>query len=274
MVRTEKGLKFKLIELSIRPGTLSTVAAAIVLPIFGAFLFFLFWYILSLFIRELPAPISTLKTLFDLISNPFYDLGPNDKGIGWQLLTSLKRVFLGFLIGSLIALPAGFLIGMSSKLKEILNPIVQVLRPVSPMAWFPIGLALFKSSNEASIFVIAITSLWPTLINTALGVSSLPEDYKNLSRVFGFPFRYYITKVLLPYSLPYILTGFRLSLGIGWMVIVASEMLAGGIGIGFFVWDSWNALNLEKVLSAILLIGIVGLLIDPLFAKLTERLRR
>ena len=274
MVRTEKGLKFKLIELSIRPGTLSTVAAAIVLPIFGAFLFFLFWYILSLFIRELPAPISTLKTLFDLISNPFYDLGPNDKGIGWQLLTSLKRVFLGFLIGSLIALPAGFLIGMSSKLKEILNPIVQVLRPVSPMAWFPIGLALFKSSNEASIFVIAITSLWPTLINTAMGVSSLPEDYKNLSRVFGFPFRYYITKVLLPYSLPYILTGFRLSLGIGWMVIVASEMLAGGIGIGFFVWDSWNALNLEKVLSAILLIGIVGLLIDLLFAKLTERLRR
>ncbi len=274
MVNVEKGIRSKLLSFSVNFGKLSVIATAILPPIFGIFLFFLFWFFISIFIKELPGPINTLKTLFELLSNPFYDLGPNDKGIGWQMLASLKRVFLGFLIGSLIALPLGFLIGMSSTMRRVLNPVVQVLRPVSPMAWFPIGLAVLKASNEASIFVIAITSLWPTLINTALGISSLPEDYKNLSRVFGFPLRYYILKVLLPYSLPYILTGFRLSLGIGWMVIVASEMLAGGVGIGFFVWDSWNALNLENVLSAILLIGIVGLFIDFFFAKLMERVRR
>ncbi|MEN3027923.1 MAG: nitrate ABC transporter permease [Aquificaceae bacterium] len=190
------------------------------------------------------------------------------------MVASLKRVFLGFLIGSLIALPLGFLIGMSQKIRSLLNPIVQVLRPVSPMAWFPIGLAVLKGSNEASIFVITITSLWPTLINTAVGVSSVPEDYRNVARVFGFSTYTYLTKVLIPYAMPYILTGFRLSLGIGWMVIVASEMLAGGTGIGFFVWDSWNALNLENVLSAILLIGIVGLLIDTVLSRLTESLRR
>lgn len=241
---------------------------------FGIFIFLLFWHVISEFIKELPSPISVIRTLIELISDPFYDNGPNDKGIGWQLLMSIKRVIIGFVIGSLIALPIGFLIGMNSRLNTLFNPLIQLLRPVSPLAWFPIGLAVLKNSNEASIFVIIITSLWPTLVNTALGVSSLPQEYKNLSKVFGFPIHYRLFKVVLPYSLPYILTGFRLSIGIGWMVIVAAEMLAGGLGIGFFIWDSWNSLNLEKVLSAIILIGIIGLLIDFAFNKLSTAFGR
>jgi nitrate/nitrite transport system permease protein len=146
-----------------------------------------------------------------------------------------------------------------------------VLRPVSPLAWFPIGLAAFKSAQTATIFVLFMTSLWPTLINTAFGVMSLPEDHRNVARVFEFSRWKYVTRVLLPFSLPHILTGLRLSMGVAWMVIVAAEMLAGGIGVGFFVWDSWNALSLERVLSAILLIGVVGLLLDRAFDWIGQR---
>lgn len=272
MVETIKDIKPGRMPLNLK--WLSSIVTGFVFLMLGVLLFSLFWALVSLLVKELPGPLSTMTNLLQLLSDPFRDAGPNDKGIGWQMVASLKRVFLGFLIGSLIALPLGFLIGMSQKIRSLLNPIVQVLRPVSPMAWFPIGLAVLKGSNEASIFVITITSLWPTLINTAVGVSSVPEDYRNVARVFGFSTYTYLTKVLIPYAMPYILTGFRLSLGIGWMVIVASEMLAGGTGIGFFVWDSWNALNLENVLSAILLIGIVGLLIDTVLSRLTESLRR
>ena len=155
---------------------------------------------------------------------------------------------------------------------HLLNPIIQVLRPVSPLAWFPIGLATLKASDEATLFVIVITSLWPTLINTALGVSSVPADHKNVGKAFGFSRWKFITKILLPYSLPYIITGLRLSIGVAWLVIVAAEMLSGGVGIGFFVWDSWNALSLEKVLSAILIIGLVGLFFDKGFTLLQKKL--
>lgn len=250
------------------------LATGLVYLVAGFSLLAIFWAFVSYLTKEIPGPISTIQNLIRLLSDPFMDLGPNQKGIGWQVLTSLKRVFIGFFIGALIALPFGVLIGMSQKMRSLLNPIVQVMRPVSPMAWFPIGLAVLDHSNGASIFVITITSLWPTLINTVVGVSSIPEDYRNVARVFGFSTYTYITKVLIPYALPYILTGFRLSLGIGWMVIVASEMLAGGVGIGFFVWDSWNSLNLENVLSAILIIGVIGLLLDVVLNWLTERLRR
>lgn len=229
----------------------------------------LIWQIVSMSVAtDLPTPAVALSGFAQLMANPFYDNGPNDKGIGLQLLFSLRRVFLGFLIGSVIALPLGFMIGLSDKCRAIFNPIVQVLRPVSPMAWFPIGLAVLKVSDQATIFVIIITSLWPTLINTAAGVASLPDDYRNVARVFNFSRATYLTKVLLPYSLPHILTGFRLSLGVGWMVIVAGEMLAGGTGIGFFVWDSWNSLNLSRVISAIILIGLVGYAIDSALMKL------
>jgi nitrate/nitrite transport system permease protein len=161
--------------------------------------------------------------------------------------------------------------GASTACRRLFHPMVQLLRPVSPLAWFPLGLAAFKSAGEATIFVIAITSLWPTLINTAFGVASLPEDHRNVGRAFGFTRWRYLRRILIPWSLPHVVTGLRLSMGIAWVVIVAGEMLAGGIGIGFFVWDSWNALSLERVISAILLIGVVGLLLDKAFTLVERR---
>lgn len=221
--------------------------------------------------NDLPSPIKTIAVFFEMWSNPFYDNGPNEKGIGVQLGYSLYRVFIGFSIGTLIAIPLGFLIGSNKIILNILNPVIQILRPVSPLAWFPLGLATLKVSDEATIFVIVITSLWPTLINTALGVSSVPQDHKNVGKAYGFSNWKFITKIYLPSSLPYIITGLRLSIGIAWLVIVAAEMLSGGVGIGFFVWDSWNALSLEKVMSAILIIGLVGLLLDKGFTLLQKR---
>lgn len=219
----------------------------------------------------LPGPFATLQVLWQLISHPFYDNGPNDKGIGIQLFSSIVRVFIGFGLGSLVAIPMGVLIGANEVCKKLFYPLVQLLRPVSPLAWFPIGLAVFKHAGEATIFVIFITSLWPTLINTSFGVASVPDDHRNVARAFGFSKAKYLTKILIPFSLPHILTGLRLSIGVAWLVIVAGEMLSGGIGIGFFVWDSWNALSLERVMSAIILIGVVGLLLDRGFDLIAQK---
>jgi nitrate/nitrite transport system permease protein len=205
------------------------------------------------------------------VKDPFYDYGPNDKGIGLQLGSSLYRVFLGFFLGSLFAIPVGLLMGANAFCKKVFYPIVQILKPVSPLAWFPIGLVAFESASMATIFIIFITSLWPTLINTSFGVASIPDDHKNVAKAFGFSKWKYLTKVLLPFSLPHIITGLRLSIGVAWLVIVAGEMLSGGMGIGFFVWDSWNALSLEKVISAILIIGLVGLLLDRGFSFLEKK---
>ena len=231
-----------------------------------------FWGLVSSFSKgALPGPLATLQVLWQLVSHPFYDNGPNDKGIGIQLFSSIVRVFIGFGLGSLVAIPMGVLIGANEVCKKLFYPLVQLLRPVSPLAWFPIGLAVFKHAGEATIFVIFITSLWPTLINTSFGVASVPEDHRNVARAFGFSKAKYLTKILIPFSLPHILTGLRLSIGVAWLVIVAGEMLSGGIGIGFFVWDSWNALSLERVMSAIILIGVVGLLLDRGFDLIAKK---
>ena len=230
------------------------------------------WHFISLITKgELPGPLATSVVFWELISDPFYDYGPNDKGIALQLLSSLTRVFTGFLLGSLIAIPVGLLMGANAFCRKVFYPIVQILKPVSPLAWFPIGLVAFQSASDATIFIIVITSLWPTLINTAFGVASIPDDHKNVSKAFGFSKWKYLSKVLIPYSLPHIITGLRLSIGVAWLVIVAGEMLSGGMGIGFFVWDSWNALSLEKVISAILIIGLVGLLLDRGFAYVEKK---
>jgi nitrate/nitrite transport system permease protein len=238
----------------------------------GFVIFVGIWYIISLITKnELPTPAATFLVFWELVRDPFYDLGPNDKGIALQLGSSLLRVFSGFLLGACVAIPAGLLMGASAFCKKIFDPLVQILKPVSPLAWFPIGLVAFQSASSATIFIIFITSLWPTLINTAFGVSSIPDDHKNVAKAFGFSRWKYLTKVLIPFSLPHIITGLRLSIGVAWLVIVAGEMLSGGIGIGFFVWDSWNALSLEKVISAILIIGIVGLLLDRIFLFAQKR---
>ena len=231
-----------------------------------------FWSLVSYFTEQaLPGPVATLTVLKEMLSDPFYDYGPNDKGIGLQLFTSIKTVLSGFLIGSLFAIPIGILMGASTICKQIFYPIVQLLKPVSPLAWFPIGLVVFKDTGMATIFIVFITSLWSTLINNYFGVGSIPQDHKNVAKAFGFSKMRYLTKILIPYSLPHIITGLRLSISVAWLVIVAGEMLSGGAGIGFFVWDSWNALSLEKVISAIIIIGLVGLLFDRIFTYIEHK---
>ena len=256
-------------------GVLSRVAdfvRSVAFPLTGFCILLVIWGLISeISAGSLPGPVRTLRVFGQLVAHPFYDNGPNDKGVGIQLLTSIGRVFVGFGLGSVVAIPFGMLIGASSGFKKMFYPLVQLLRPVSPLAWFPLGLAVFKSAGSATIFVIFITSLWPTLINTAFGVASVPDDHRNLARAFAFSKGKYLTRILIPYSLPYILTGLRLSVGVAWLVIVAGEMLSGGIGIGFFVWDSWNSLSLERVMSAILLIGLVGLLLDRGFDLIARR---
>lgn len=239
--------------------------------IIGFSVMLLVWAVIATWSPDFPGPRATLVVLYEMLANPFYIYGPNDMGIGHQLWSSLVRVFFGFSLASLVAIPLGMLMGANRFCHRIFYPIVQILKPVSPLAWFPIGLVAFQSAGTATIFIIFITSIWPTLINTAFGVSTVPVDHKNVARVFGFSHWKYITKVVLPYSLPHIITGLRLSIGIAWLVIVAGEMLSGGTGIGFFVWDSWNALSLEKVISAILIIGLVGLMLDTFFSLLQKK---
>jgi len=262
-----KSEKFKLIIGQFAAKLKSTVLAGI-----GVLVFIGFWSLLSAYTKEaLPGPLATFTVLKEMLSDPFYDYGPNDKGIGLQLFNSIKTVLSGFLLGSLIAIPIGILMGASTICKQIFYPIVQLLKPVSPLAWFPIGLVVFKDTGMATIFIVFITSLWSTLINTSFGVASIPQDHKNVAKAFGFSKMRYLTKILIPYSLPHIITGLRLSISVAWLVIVAGEMLSGGAGIGFFVWDSWNALSLEKVISAIIIIGIVGLLFDKLFTFIESK---
>lgn len=224
---------------------------------------------------DIPGPEAGKLAFQELFieTSPFYSDSndPNQQGILIMMWGSLIRVFSGFILGSLVAIPIGFLMGSSPLWMNILNPIVQTLRPVSPLAWFPLGMIALKSASGATVFMIFITSLWPTLINTALGVSSLPIDHKNVAKAFGFSTYKYFVKILFPFSLPYIITGLRLSIGVAWMVIVAGEMLSGGLGIGFFVWDSYNGGALEKVIMAIFLIGIVGLALDKGFNYLQKR---
>lgn len=241
------------------PGILSLLGGAVALVAV--------WQLAAMAVgTDLPGPFATADTFWRLVSNPFFDNGPNDKGIGLQLFASLQRVFLGFAAGTAVAIPLGIVLGSSRIVQRIVDPVVQVLRPVSPLAWFPIGLVALSSAPHAAIFVVFITSLWPTVINTAFGVSTVPQAHKDVARVFEFSRWRYLMKVVLPHSLPHILVGLRLSMGIAWLVIVAAEMLSGGTGIGFYIWDSWNALNLEQVLSAILIIGVVGLVLDQVFA--------
>lgn len=204
------------------------------------------------------------------ISDPFYDRGPNDKGIGIQVGHSLGRVALGYLIACLVAVPFGFLIGMSPLLYRALNPFIQVLKPISPLAWMPIALYTIKDSGISGIFVIFICSVWPLLINTAFGVSSVRREWLNVAKTLEVKPLRKAFAVILPVAAPTILTGARISIGIAWLVIVAAEMLVGGTGIGYFVWNEWNNLNLTNVIFAILVIGVVGMLLDFLIAGLQK----
>jgi nitrate/nitrite transport system permease protein len=204
------------------------------------------------------------------LSSPFYDNGPNDKGIGLQLGYSLGRVALGYLIAALVAIPLGFAIGMSPLIYRALDPFIQVLKPISPLAWMPLALYTIKDSAASGIFVIFICSVWPMLINTAFGVASVRRDWLNVARTLEVSPLRKAFRVILPAAAPTILTGMRISMGIAWLVIVAAEMLVGGTGIGYFVWNEWNNLSLTNVIFAILLIGVVGMLLDLAFGRLQK----
>lgn len=245
------------------------VQDAFLLPLVGFLGVIVIWWIIALANHELmPTPPETLAANLDYILNPFFQRGPGNLGIGWLLIASIRRVLIGFGLGALVAIPVGFLIGMSKTALMVLNPVIQIFKPVSPLAWLPIALAIFNLAEPSAIFVIFITSLWPTIINTALGVSSVPKDYIDVARVLEMPRWRRITKIIWPASLPYIFTGLRISLGIAWLVIVAVEMLTGGIGIGFFVWDEWSRLNLNSVFLAVLVIGLTGLFLDYAIGKI------
>ncbi|MEG3968226.1 nitrate ABC transporter permease [Microcoleus sp. T2B6] len=244
---------------------------AVLLPAAGFLGILGLWWIVASFNSDLiPTPYQALIANLDYILHPFYQRGPGDLGIGWLLLASLRRVLVGFFLGAAVAIPVGFLIGMSKPAMMALNPLIQIFKPVSPLAWLPIALSIFNLAEPSAIFVIFITSLWPTIINTALGVSSVSKDYLDVAQVLEMPRWRRITKIIWPASLPYIFTGLRISLGIAWLVIVAVEMLTGGVGIGFFVWDEWSRLNLSSVFLAVFVIGITGLLLDAAVDKIQE----
>jgi nitrate/nitrite transport system permease protein len=218
----------------------------------------------------MPTPAQMGETVKKHLSDPFYDRGPNDKGIGIQIAYSLARVMGGFLLAALVAIPVGFMIGMSPMLYRALDPFIQVLKPISPLAWMPLALYTIKDSATSSIFVIFICSIWPMLINTAYGVASVRKDWLNVARTLEVSVMRKAFRVILPAAAPTIMTGMRISMGIAWLVIVAAEMLVGGTGIGYFVWNEWNNLSLTNVIFAILMIGVVGMVLDLIFGMLQK----
>lgn len=215
---------------------------------------------------HVPGPIEVFKLAVKELSDPFYDHGSNDKGIGTQLLYSVGRVMLGYIAAILVAVPVGFLIGMSPVFHRALQPYIQIMKPISPLAWMPLALFVLQDSILSSVFVIFICSLWPMLINTAFGVLSVKKDWLNVAKTLEMSQWDQAIKVLLPAALPTIFTGMRISIGISWLVIVAAEMLVGGTGIGYYVWNEWNNLDLASVIFSILMIGVVGMFLDYIIA--------
>jgi nitrate/nitrite transport system permease protein len=247
---------------------LRPIVMAVLPPILGLAMLVLIWQLIALNTSTFPTPEVTLKEAIKLFSDPFYRNGPNDQGIGWNVLASLQRVAMGFGLAALVGIPLGFMIGRFDFLSRMFSPIISILKPVSPLAWLPIGLLVFKSANPASIWAIFICSIWPMIINTAAGVQRVPQDYMNVAKVLNLSEWKIFTKILFPSVLPYMLTGVRLSIGTAWLVIVAAEMLTGGVGIGFWVWDEWNSLNVPHILIAIGVIGLVGLLLEQALVAL------
>ena len=239
-------------------------------PVLGLALLIGIWALLTMKSETFPTPLATFDAAVKLFADPFYSKGPNDQGIGWNILFSLQRVAIGFGMAAVVGIPMGFMIGRFEVLNRMVSPLISLLRPVSPLAWLPIGLLVFKAANPAAIWTIFICSIWPMIINTAVGVQRVPQDYLNVARVLNLSEWKILTTILLPSVLPYVLTGVRLAVGTAWLVIVAAEMLTGGVGIGFWVWDEWNNLNVKNIIIAIFVIGIVGLLLEAALVKLAS----
>jgi nitrate/nitrite transport system permease protein len=250
---------------------LRAALARLLAPVLGILLLLLAWHLVARANGQLPTPGATWDAAMKVFSDPFYRKGPNDQGIGWNVLSSLERVGIGFGLAALVGIPAGFVIGRFAFAGRMAAPIISLLRPVSPLAWLPIGLLVFKAANPAAIWTIFICSLWPMVINTAVGVRQVPQEYLNVARVLALPESKVVSRILFPAALPYVLTGVRLSVGVAWLVIVAAEMLTGGVGIGFWVWDEWNNLNVPHIIIAIFVIGIVGLALEAMLLLLARR---
>src|SRR5918992_1299392 len=240
-------------------------------PVVGLAVFVALWAIIATQGGRIPEPLAVWDAALKIFADPFYNKGPNDQGIGWNVLSSLRRVGIGFGLAALLGIPLGFVIGRFAFAAGMAAPIVALLKPVSPLAWLPIGLLLFRAANPAAIYVIFICSLWPMIVNTAVGVRQIPQDYLNVARVLNLSEWKVFTKILFPAVLPYMITGVRLSIGVAWLVIVAAEMLTGGVGIGFWVWDEWNNLKVEHIIIAIFTIGIVGLALEQALVLLARR---
>lgn len=251
------------------PWDASFLWLALLPPLLGLGLLVLVWELVFMGTGgSIPSPKDTFTQAVQIFSDPFYSKGPNDQGVGWNVLSSLKRVAMGFGMAAVVGIPVGFMIGRFNFLSRMFNPLISLLRPVSPLAWLPIGLLVFKGANPAAIWTIFICSIWPMIINTAVGVQRVPQDYMNVARVLNLSEWKIVTKILFPAVLPYMLTGVRLAVGTAWLVIVAAEMLTGGVGIGFWVWDEWNNLNVKNIIIAIFVIGIVGLVLEFALIKL------
>lgn len=242
-------------------------------PLIAIAFFLVIWQILcSSPDSNLPSPIKTFQETWDpLIIDPFFDNGGTDKGLALQIFASLGRVAIGFSLAAIVGIAVGIIVGSNTFIYNAVDPIFQVLRTVPPLAWLPISLAALRDANPSAIFVIFITSIWPIIINTTVGVQQIPQDYRNVARVLRLRGAKYFFKILFPASVPYIFTGLRIGIGLSWLAIVAAEMLVGGVGIGFFIWDAWNSSRLSEIILALVYVGVVGLLLDRLIAFVASK---
>ena len=243
----------------------SAITKNLVPPLIALAVFLIIWQIIcGRPDSNLPGPITTLTDTWELIINPFFDNGGTDKGLGLQLLASLGRVAIGFSLSAIVGIALGILIGINPWVYRAVDPLFQVLRTVPPLAWLPLSLAAFRQADPSAIFVIFITSIWPIIINTTVGVQQIPQDYRNVARVLRLSGPKFFFKILIPSAVPYIFTGLRIGIGLSWLAIVAAEMLTGGVGIGFFIWDAYNSSRLSEIILALVYVGIIGLLLDRL----------
>lgn len=244
----------------------------VISPLIAIALFLIIWQIACSGEKpNLPPPSKVIQETWDLIIDPFFDNGGTDKGLALQIFASLGRVAIGFSLAAIVGISLGMIIGANAFIFEAVDPIFQVLRTVPPLAWLPISLAAFRDSEPSAIFVIFITAIWPIIINTTVGVQQIPQDYKNVAQVLKLSGFKYFYKIVFPASVPYIFTGLRIGIGLSWLAIVAAEMLVGGVGIGFFIWDAWNSTRLSEIVLALVYVGVVGLILDRMIAFIASK---
>jgi nitrate/nitrite transport system permease protein len=266
--------KTVLLDAKARARLLETLSA-VVPPLLTVGVLLLLWEVLcSSPTASLPAPSKVISDTRELIAHPFYDNGGNDKGLGWQLYASLKRVALGYALAAAAGIALGALVGSSTWAMRGLDPVFQVLRTIPPLAWLPLSLAAFRDGEPSAIFVIFITAIWPVIINTAVGIRNIPQDYKNVAEVLRLNPLEYFAKIMIPAAAPYIFTGLRIGIGLSWLAIVAAEMLIGGVGIGFFIWDAWNSSRISDIILALVYVGAVGFVLDRIVALVAVAVTR